>query len=131
QDASRVSLHDTYSRGSQCCAGMRRPAMKPTDVHIESVQYAFEDFRYRTPIKFGGIASDRVTLVNVECRLRTRQGKTARGFGSMPLGNVWSFPSRVLTYDDPLAAMKALVQRIGERYKACREPGHPLDRAAR
>lgn len=103
--------------------------MKPTDVRIESVTPSFEDFRYRTPIKFGGIASDRVTLVNVECVVRTRGGKTARGFGSMPLGNVWSFPSRVLTYDDTLGAMKALVGRIAVLYSGCTETAHPIDLA--
>ncbi len=103
--------------------------MKPTDVRIESVAPSFEDFRYRTPIKFGGIASDRVTLVNVECVVRSRAGWTARGFGSMPLGNVWSFPSRVLTYDDTLGAMRALVGRIADLYNACTETAHPIDLA--
>jgi L-alanine-DL-glutamate epimerase-like enolase superfamily enzyme len=101
--------------------------VKPTDVRIESVAPSFEDFRYRTPIKFGGIASDRVTLANVECVVRTRAGWTARGFGSMPLGNVWSFPSRMLSYDDTLGAMKALIGRIAELYAACTETAHPID----
>jgi L-alanine-DL-glutamate epimerase-like enolase superfamily enzyme len=101
--------------------------MKATDVRIESICPSFEDFRYRTPIKFGGIASDRVTLVNVECEVRTAAGKTARGFGSMPLGNIWSFPSRRLTYDDTLRAMKALVERIAAVYGASTEFGHPID----
>ena len=68
--------------------------MKSTDIRIDDVSYAYEDFRYRTPIKFGGVALDRVTLLNVEIAVRTRAGMTARGFGSMPMGNVWSFPSR-------------------------------------
>ena len=38
-------------------------AAKPTDIHIEEVTCAYEDFLYRTPIKFGGVALDRVTLV--------------------------------------------------------------------
>ncbi len=103
--------------------------MKPTDVRIESVQHRYEDYLYRTPIKFGGTALDRVTLVNVECTVRTASGKTARGFGSMPLGNVWSFPSRVLGYDATLAAMKALVEHIGRSVGDCTESGHPIDQA--
>src|SRR5262245_15097914 len=69
-------------------------AVKPTDIRIKDVSFAFEDHRYRTPIKFGGVAVDRVTLLNVDCVVETRKGRTKRGFGSMPLGNVWSFPSR-------------------------------------
>ena len=103
--------------------------MKPTEIRIASVQHHYQDFLYRTPIKFGGVALDRVTLVNVECLVRTVAGKTAKGFGSMPLGNVWSFPSRVLGYDATLAAMKALVERIGRIAAACSEIGHPIDLA--
>jgi L-alanine-DL-glutamate epimerase-like enolase superfamily enzyme len=101
--------------------------VKATDVRVEDVSYSYEDFAYRTPIKFGGTAVDRVTLVNVDCRVRTRAGVAARGFGSMPLGNVWAFPSRVLSYDSTLAAMKALVERVRALSAACTEVGHPID----
>jgi L-alanine-DL-glutamate epimerase-like enolase superfamily enzyme len=101
--------------------------MKPTDICIDDVSYAYEDFRYRTPIKFGGTAVDRATILNVECAVRTRDGKRARGFGSMPLGNVWSFPSKMLTYDQTLAAMKAVVERVADVTRACTEFGHPID----
>jgi L-alanine-DL-glutamate epimerase-like enolase superfamily enzyme len=101
--------------------------LKSTDITIDDLSYSFEDFLYRTPIKFAGIAVDRATLVNVHCTVRTRAGKVARGFGSMPLGNVWSFPSRVLGYDATLSAMKALVERIARITGACKETGHPID----
>ncbi len=101
--------------------------MKATDIRIDDVSFAYEDFAYRTPIKFGGTAVDRATVLNVECAVRTRDGKRARGFGSMPLGNVWSFPSKKLSYDQTLAAMKALVGRIADRTRGCTEYGHPID----
>src|SRR5262249_47519491 len=103
------------------------PTMKPTDVRIEDVSYSTEDHRYRTPIKFGGVALDRVTLLNAEVVVRTGAGKVARGFGSMPLGNVWSFPSRVLTYDDTLGAMKALAGKLRDLFASCTEEGHAID----
>src|SRR5947209_981906 len=101
--------------------------MRPTDIRIEAVSHSYEDFLYRTPIKFGGIAVDRVTLLNVQVRVRTVAGKTATGFGSMPLGNVWSFPSRVLSYDETLAAMKTLAERVSRLFGDCTEVGHPID----
>ena len=52
--------------------------MRPTDISIDAVEFACEDFHYRTPIKFGGVAVDRATLVNVTCAVRTADGKTAR-----------------------------------------------------
>jgi len=101
--------------------------MQSTDIRIEDVDFAYEDFLYRTPIKFAGTVVDRVTIVNVECRVRTLAGRAARGFGSMPLGNVWSFPSRVLSYEATLAAMKALVERIARLTADYKEAGHPID----
>ena len=99
----------------------------PTDIRIESVAFQYEDYRYRTPIKFGGVALDRVTLLNVYAAVRTEAGQVARGFGSMPLGNVWAFPSRRLSYDDTLAAMKALTEQVAKIYAGCPESGHPID----
>ncbi len=101
--------------------------MKATDIRIEDVTYSYEDFHYRTPIKFGGVALDRVTVLNAEIRVRTAAGKTARGIGSMPMGNVWSFPSKTLTYDQTLAAMKAVVERVATILRGCKENGHPID----
>ncbi len=101
--------------------------MKPTDIRIDDVAFSYEDFLYRTPIKFGGVALDRVTLLNVDVAVTTRAGKAARGFGSMPLGNVWSFPSRLLTYDQTLAAMKALSERVARLTADHKEYGHPID----
>lgn len=80
--------------------------MKPTDICVKDVSFTYEDYLYRTPIKFGGVALDRVTLLNVEMTVETRAGKVARGFGSMPLGNIWAWPSKELGYDKTLKSMK-------------------------
>jgi len=101
------------------------PASKA--IGIEDVSHSYEDYLYRTPIKFGGMVVDRVTLLNVHCVLRTGSGRTARGFGSMPLGNVWAFPSRLMSYQTTLGAMKALASRIAKLTVAYRDPGHPID----
>jgi L-alanine-DL-glutamate epimerase-like enolase superfamily enzyme len=101
--------------------------VKPTDIRIEDVQFGYEDYHYRTPIKFGGVACDRVTLLNVTYKVRTRDGHEAEGFGSMPLGNIWAFPSRVLNYDTTLGAMKALAERVARITADCRDFGHPIN----
>ncbi len=103
--------------------------MKPTDIRIEAVEYCYEDFLYRTPLKFGGTVVDRVTLLNVTCDVRTVAGTRARGFGSMPLGNVWAYPSKVMDYDATLAAMKALAECVARLTADFRETGHPIDLA--
>src|SRR5438552_2653293 len=105
------------------------PASRATDIRIEEVRYSYEDFVYRTPIKFAGVAVDRATILNVECVVRTVGGRVAKGFGSMPLGNVWSFPSRLLNYDATVGAMKALAERIAAITAAYKEAGHPVELA--
>jgi L-alanine-DL-glutamate epimerase-like enolase superfamily enzyme len=102
-------------------------APKQTSVRVEEVSFAFEDIKYRAPYKFGGVAVNRVTLVNVNCLVRTRSGRVAKGFGSMPLGNVWAFPSRTLSYDHTLDAMKALARRLGPLTASYKDYGHPID----
>jgi L-alanine-DL-glutamate epimerase-like enolase superfamily enzyme len=101
--------------------------MKSTDIRIRDVYFEYEDFRYRSAIKFGGVALDRVTVLDVRITVETGDGQTATGYGSMPLGNVWAFPSRVLTYDQTLAAMRFLASRIAEDYRTCGVTGHPID----
>lgn len=102
-------------------------AVKPTDLRVKDVTIDYEDYRFRTPIKFGGVALDRATILNVRAVAETVAGKAARGFGSMPLGNIWAFPSRKLGYDDTLGAMKALTERVAKLTAAYPEPGHPVD----
>ncbi|MDX2151257.1 MAG: enolase C-terminal domain-like protein [Bryobacteraceae bacterium] len=99
----------------------------PTDSRLEEVRHEYEDFLYRTPIKFGGTVVDRVTLLNVHVTVSNPQGKRAQGFGSMPLGNVWSWPTRSLRYDETLAAMKALAEKLTPLTRGYREYGHPVD----
>ena len=84
---------------------------KPTDIHIASVSASYEDHDYRTAIKFGGVAVSEVTVLNVECEVVTRAGKSVRGFGSMPLANTWAFPSREMTFQQTQNAMRVLSER--------------------
>jgi len=102
---------------------------KATDICIRDISFDYEDFHYRAPLKFGGVAIDRVTLLNVHSVIEGAAGRTAKGLGSMPLGNVWSFPSKVLGYDDTLRAMKALTERVARITANCKESGHPIDLA--
>jgi hypothetical protein len=74
-----------------------------TSIRITEVRHEYEDYVYRAPYKFGGRVVDRVTLLNVRCRVETRAGKGAWGLGSMTLGNMWAFPSKTMSYDTTLA----------------------------
>ena len=102
---------------------------RATDIRIAEVRHSYQDYVYRAPYKFGGRVVDRVTLLNVRCRVTTRDGRSAWGFGSMTMGNMWAFPSKTMSYDTTLDAMKALAARIEALAARCTEVGHPLDLA--
>lgn len=111
------------------CAPANLKATMPRriDIRIEDVSIQYAHYAFRTPIKFGGIVGSEATILNVTCQVRTASGKTAQGFSSMPLGNTWAFPSRVLSYDTTLNVMKTLAERISKLTAGYKEYGHPID----
>ncbi|MCG3162911.1 MAG: hypothetical protein JMDDDDMK_04272 [Acidobacteria bacterium] len=98
-----------------------------SDIRIEDLSFGYEEFLYRAPYKFGGVPVDRATILNVNVTVRARDGRMAKGFGSMPMGNVWSFPSREMSYDRTLGAMKALAERVAKITSGYKEFGCPID----
>ncbi len=100
---------------------------KTTDITLRRVSTSTQRFAYRTPIKFGGRVVDDVVLLDVEVDVETRDGRRATGFGSMPMGNAWAWPSHSVSSDDTLAAMVALGHRLGKLGDGYRQAGHPLE----
>src|SRR5690606_17850238 len=98
-----------------------------TDAKIDELRIEFEDFPYRAPYMFGGREVDRVTMLNVHCRMSTKAGKSASGFASMSMGNAWAFPDREIGYDGTLEAMKRLAARIEKITRDFTDYAHPLD----
>jgi L-alanine-DL-glutamate epimerase-like enolase superfamily enzyme len=101
--------------------------MMSQDVRVRAVRLETEDHRYRSPIKFGGVALDRVTILNAHVTIQDRQGRLQNGFGSMPLGNVWAFPSRVMPYETTLSAMREVAAEIAVITERSGVWGHPID----
>lgn len=97
------------------------------DIAIGAVELEYEEYRYRTPIKFGGAAVDRATILSVRVGVSTRSGIRATGFGSMPLGNVWAFPSKALPYEQTLRGMTVLAERIRDITANHDRLAHPID----
>ncbi len=89
-------------------------AAPSTDARIDDLKTNFRDYLYRAPYMFGGREVDRVTMLEVRCRLSTRAGKSAEGAASMPMGNVWAFPAPGVAYDTTLGAMKRLAAKVAE-----------------
>ena len=100
---------------------------KPTDIQLKSVRSDTQKINYRTPIKFGGRVVNDVVLLNITVDVETRDGRTAQGFGSMPVGNAWGWPSQEVDTDSTLAAMTAMGQQVAQAADDYEEIGHPLE----
>ena len=100
---------------------------KSTDIRIVSAQSTTERIDYRTPMKFGGRVVTDVLLLHVAVEVETAAGRRAEGFGSMPVGNAWAWPSPTLASNVTLEAMLDLGGRLVVAADRHRTPGHPLD----
>ena len=100
---------------------------RPTDIRVVDINITYDDFPFRTPLKFGGRVMDRHKLINVEVTVENKAKKHAVGFGSMPVGQVWAWPSDELTPDETSAAMVDFAERIVLLMEGLQEYGHPID----
>ena len=99
----------------------------PTDVRVREVALSTERVAYRTPLKFGGVPTTHATIATARVRVETRDGKSAWGTGSMPLGNVWSFPSKRVPAPETNRAMETLVEKIAPAFAAFDATAHPVE----
>lgn len=100
---------------------------KPTDVVIRDVELSFESVPYRSPLKFGGRIVSDGWLMNTRVTVENTLGKTAHGYGSMPLGNVWAWPSALMEPPQTEAAMRLFAERTAKLYLRCQLSGHPME----
>ena len=100
---------------------------KATDVRIKEVSVAFESVPYRSPLKFGGRIVDHAWLINATMTVETQNGRYAIGHGSMPVGNVWAWPSAVVEPTDTDRGMKAFTEAVVELFDSYPGFGHPLE----
>lgn len=96
------------------------------DIQIIDASCEFESFPYRAPLKFGGQVVENAVLANVQVVVANKQGKEEVGFGSMPLGNAWAWPSSTLTGDQTLSLMQKFVEEVVLIGSRDPEYGHPI-----
>jgi L-alanine-DL-glutamate epimerase-like enolase superfamily enzyme len=101
--------------------------VKSTDVLVCELRTSLDRITYRTPMKFGGRVVTDVTLLNVTALVETRDGRRGEGFGSMPMGNAWAWPSNVVPADQTLTAMVRLGEAIAGPKATELAAAHPLE----
>ncbi len=101
--------------------------MKPTDIQLTGVRCSTQSFDYRSPMKFGGRVVRDVTLLDVVVDVRTRNGRTGQGFGSMTMGNIWAWPGGKTDPRQSLETMIAFGKEVVREANGFKEFGHPLE----
>ena len=99
----------------------------PTDIRIREVTTSTQAFAYRTPLKFGGVATTHAKILDVQMRVETRDGRSVWGTGSMPLGQTWSFPSKRIPATETLHAMEVLAEKIARWLPGQDDCAHPVE----
>lgn len=100
---------------------------KPTDVTILEARCSFEPVQFRSPLKFGGRVMDKGTLMNVNVRVETRNGRHESGFGSMPVAPVWAWPSNAVSVEQAEKAMMDFATQLVELAADYPDHAHPID----
>jgi L-alanine-DL-glutamate epimerase-like enolase superfamily enzyme len=100
---------------------------KPTDIRIVEAVLSFESVPYRAPLKFGGQVVDHAVLVNVEVSAESRRGHGASGFGTMPLGSAWAWPTTALSVQQTEDAMQKFAEDVIELANGYPDFGHPVE----
>lgn len=100
---------------------------KSSDIRVLDVVVSFEPVSFRAPLKFGGRVVDHTYLINARVEVETRNGQQASGYGSMPVGNVWAWPSSAVEPGQSEAAMKAYAEKFGELFASYPEFAHPIE----
>ena len=101
--------------------------MSPHDLSRYRLSLSAEAFAYRSPMKFGGRVVSDVTLLHVVCEGENRSGRIALGLGSMTMGVVWAWPSKLVDAERALQVTSELAKRIVDDANSNPVAGHPLE----
>jgi L-alanine-DL-glutamate epimerase-like enolase superfamily enzyme len=100
---------------------------KSTDIRVVEAVLSVENCPFRTPLKFGGRVMSNSRLMNVQVTVESRGGKHSVGFGSMPVGNIWAWPSPAVSPEQAEKAMLEFAEAVVRLSETFDEFGHPLD----
>jgi len=100
---------------------------KASDIRVVEAEISFEPCAFRSPLKFGGRTMEHSTLINVQVSVETRGKKRAVGFGSMPAGNIWAWPSTQVSPEQTEQVMLDFAQEVVDISTTFDTYEHPLD----
>ncbi|GIW96101.1 MAG: hypothetical protein KatS3mg110_4142 [Pirellulaceae bacterium] len=98
-----------------------------TDIRVVEAELSTTRVTYRAPLKFGGRVLRDAVIADVTVTVESAAGRRAAGHGSMPVGNVWAWPSNRVPTDQTLTAMLRFAELAVDQVTRITGAGHPLE----
>ena len=99
---------------------------KETNIQVKDVALFFLPVELRMPLKFGSQTVLSVTCARVRLSVVDTQGRSAEGWGEVPLSVAWAWPSD-LPYAERLEAVEQFCCTLAEAWRNFSEWGHALE----
>jgi L-alanine-DL-glutamate epimerase-like enolase superfamily enzyme len=99
---------------------------KPTDIRPISAALYLLPVPTRLPLKFGAETLTEVVCARACVKVVDRAGKSAEGWGEIPLSVQWVWPSST-PYGERLQALQQFCIELAELWASLRDPGHPIE----
>ncbi|NLG36305.1 MAG: mandelate racemase/muconate lactonizing enzyme family protein [Lentisphaerae bacterium] len=96
------------------------------DVRVSDVRLYFIPVRTRTPLKFGPETTRETTCARAAVTVRTRDGKTAEGWGETLLSVARTWPAE-LSYESRRRALLEFCRMLAAEWRDFSDFGHPLE----
>ena len=98
-----------------------------SDIKVKEIRLKFQKEPFRFPLKFGTVVMEEMVYCYSQVVVENRKGKVATGWGSMPLGILWAFPSSSVSYEKKEEAMKEVSLRFARLVESYPLFSHPVD----
>lgn len=99
---------------------------RATDVRPVAVELYFLPVHMRVPLKFGRETVTSLACARVRMHVADRTGRTAEGWGEVPLMAQWAWPSDV-SFADRNRRMQAFCTRLAKAWTDISDMGHPIE----
>jgi hypothetical protein len=101
--------------------------MLDSHIRIVEVEAYYQEERARTPLKFGAVVQDGITLCHVRVRAENRRGNVADGWGAIFLSDFWAYPTPAIPHEVKDAAMRRVVEEFCALLRGYAGYAHPID----
>ncbi len=97
-----------------------------TDIRVIEANTEHRSFRFRTPLELSTGKITEISQVRAAVRVADRGGRSAAGYGTIFLGDLWAWPSGRVHSPQRVAAMQALCDLLATGLPTVAEYAHPM-----